>query len=73
MKKPEIASKLARRSGVTRGEAADQLDKVVHRILTNLRKGHSAQFPGLGKFTPMPDGEIVFETEARKGGSDAKA
>jgi hypothetical protein len=36
MKKPEIARRLAREAGVTEAEAADQLDRVVEEILSNL-------------------------------------
>jgi nucleoid DNA-binding protein len=70
MKKQDIANRLARRSGVTRAEAADQLDRVVHRILTNLKRGQSAPLPGLGTFTVKPDGGIEFESE-EKGGRHA--
>ena len=52
MKKPELAKRLARQAGVSRAEAADQLDRVVHRILSGLRKGKAVPLPGLGKFTP---------------------
>ena len=50
MKKPEIAKRMARQSGVSQAEAADRLDQVVHRILSNLRKGKETDVPGLGKF-----------------------
>jgi len=72
MKKPEIASRMARRSGVTKAEAADQLDRVVHRILWNLKKGQPAPLPGLGKFTLRADGGIDFRRAPRKGGADGK-
>ncbi len=52
MKKPELAKRLARQAGVSRAEAADHLDRVVHRILSGLRKGKAVPLPGLGKFTP---------------------
>jgi len=52
MKKPDLAKRLARRSGLTVGEAADQLDRVVHQIVRKLRKGQEARLPGLGKFSP---------------------
>jgi nucleoid DNA-binding protein len=68
MKKPEIASRLARCSGVTKAEAADQLDRVVHDILAHLKKGRAAPLPGLGKFKPREDGGISFESETTKGG-----
>jgi len=63
MRKPEIAKRLARQSGVSNAEAADQLDRVVHKILSKLRKGKTAPFPGLGQFTPGPKGSYQFEKE----------
>ena len=66
MKKPEIARKMARQSGVTRGEAADRLDRLVQEILGELRQGKQSRLPGLGCFRTGPDGRLVFEREARK-------
>jgi nucleoid DNA-binding protein len=71
MTKLEIAKRLARQSGVSRAEAADQLDQIVHGILSNLRRGKTAPLPGLGSFTPgpkgvyrfKPDGSMHFEKE----------
>jgi len=65
MKKPEIAKRLARQEGVSKAEAADQLDRVVHEILAKLRKGEPASIPGLGQFTPGPEGIFQFEREKR--------
>ena len=61
MKKPEIASEWARRTGVTPGEAADRLDRVVSQILAQLRKRREANLPGFGKFVLKPDGTVFFE------------
>ena len=63
MKKPEIAKRLARQKGVSKAEAADELDRVVHDILAQLRKGQAARLPGLGHFTPGPKGVFQFEKE----------
>ena len=63
MKKPDIARRMARQSGVSAGEAADRLDQVVHQILTNLRRHKEASLPGLGRFTQGPDGKVAFERE----------
>jgi nucleoid DNA-binding protein len=67
MKKPEIAKGIAKQSGVSEGEAADRLDRIVEQILSDLRKGKEAPLPGLGKFTPGPDGKIAFEPETESG------
>jgi nucleoid DNA-binding protein len=66
MRKPDIAKQLARRSRVTQGEAADRLDAIFQRIVSDLRKGREPALPGLGKFTHGPDGRLAFEAEARK-------
>jgi len=63
MKKPEIAKRIARRSGVTQAEAADRLDRVIHEILADLRKGMPAALPGLGRFVHGADGRVSFEPE----------
>jgi nucleoid DNA-binding protein len=63
MRKPEIAKRLARQSGVSNAEAADQLDRVVNQILAKLRKGKPAPLPGLGRFTPGPRGSYRFKKE----------
>ena len=61
MKKSQIAKKLARRSGVSKAEAADQLDRVVHKILSSLRHGQSAPLPGLGTFVPGKSWDFHFD------------
>jgi len=68
MKKPEIAQRIARHGKVTRAEAADELDRVVHQILTSLRRGESAELPGLGSFRPASGGRIRFEREVKPRG-----
>lgn len=66
MKKPDIAKLMARRSGVTQAEAADRLDRVLHEIVAELRRGGEAKLPGLGKFKHGPDGRVAFEPEGSK-------
>lgn len=68
MKKNGLAVQLARQTGVSKAAAADQLDQVVHNILTNLRRGQSAALPGLGTFLPGPKPAFQFDSGmARKG------
>jgi len=67
MKKLEIAKTIARRAGVSRGDAADTLDRVVNQILSKVRQGKEADLPGLGRFSLGPDGSVVF-TRERGGG-----
>ena len=66
MRKTDIAKKLARRSRVSQAEAADRLDILLHRILSDLRKGKEAALPGLGRFKHGPDGQVSFEPEVCK-------
>lgn len=66
MRKPEIAKRLARQTGVSSAEAADRLDRAVHQILSKLREGKPAPFPGLGQFTLGPKGSLQFKPMAAK-------
>ena len=66
MKKPEIATKMARQSGGTRGEAADRLDLMVQEILDGLRNGKEMRLPGLGCFRTRTNGRLAFERERGK-------
>jgi nucleoid DNA-binding protein len=63
MRKPEMARRLARRSGVSAAQAADRLDRAVYQILEKLRRGQEAPLPGLGKFQIGADGKIRFQRE----------
>jgi nucleoid DNA-binding protein len=60
MKKTDIADQIARETGVTQGEAADQLDEVITSILKTVKKGGSANIPGLGKFRRDLRGALRF-------------
>jgi nucleoid DNA-binding protein len=68
MKKPEMAKRLARRSGLSPAEAADQLDHTVHEILSKLRKRQEAPLAGLGTFTIDGNGRIHFRQQEMRGG-----
>ena len=52
MKKPNLAREVAKRNGVQKGAAADQMDRVVTRIIRTLRRGQPARLPGLGTLEP---------------------
>lgn len=51
MKKQDIATRIARQSGVSRAQAADRVDRAVHQILADLRKSGKISLPGLGTLT----------------------
>jgi len=61
MKKSAIAARIARQSRVSKAAAADELDRVVHKILTRLRSGRPAALPGLGTFTPGQELNFHFD------------
>lgn len=52
---------LAKRAKVQRSTAAEQVNRMVHEILTTLRQGESARLPGLGRFEPGPQPRFRFE------------
>jgi hypothetical protein len=52
MKKSDLANDLATRWGVKTGEAADLLDRAVHRVIQSLKLGRSIRIPGVGTITP---------------------
>lgn len=64
MKKQDIAVRLARKAGVSRAAAADRLDRLIHDILTELKRGNPVSLPGLGTFTPGK--RLNFEFDPRK-------
>jgi nucleoid DNA-binding protein len=74
MKKQDIALRLARKARVSRAAAADRLDRLVHDILSELRRGNQVSLPGLGTFTPGKRLRFEFNTGRPKGGlrSDKK-
>jgi nucleoid DNA-binding protein len=65
MRKRDIAKRLAEETGVTNGEAADQVDRLVNDVLQKLRDGQPAQLPGLGLFRRSPEGNIELVKEKR--------
>lgn len=71
MNKEDLTQRLARRSRVSKAEAADELDRVVNRILRNLRKGEPAPLPGLGTFLPGPTADFRFEPKCDKDRQDS--
>ena len=68
MNKAELATKLAKQAHLSEAEAADQLDRVVHEIVLNLRKGKPVRLPGLGSFCPGEKWKFRFDADIRPGG-----
>ena len=66
MKSSEFSKRLAKQSKLTRGAAADQLDRVVQEILERVRKGKPASLPGLGTFRAGQEADFGFEPTPKK-------
>jgi len=60
MRNTDIAHQIASESGISEGEAADQLDDVITSILRNLKKGRPADLPGFGRFRRDFQGCLQF-------------
>ena len=71
MTKSDLAKRLARQTRLSRAEAADRLDRLVHQIVSNLRQGQPARLPGLGSFSPGSKWEFRFEKGVDRGGKRA--
>jgi len=56
-----IIRRLAKRSRISNAAAADQMDTIVHEILSKLKKGKPARIPGLGSFDSITE----FRPEVR--------
>ncbi|MBI4877158.1 MAG: HU family DNA-binding protein [Acidobacteria bacterium] len=68
MKKNDLAERLASLTQTTPAVAADQLDRIVHRILQSLKNGKPAELPGLGVFRPTRERPgFRFVPQTRKG------
>jgi nucleoid DNA-binding protein len=61
MNKSDLARDLAIREGIRVGDAADEMDLAINRIIRTLRRGQSAHLPGLG--TIKPGKEWTFRRE----------
>ncbi len=73
MKKSDMAIDVAKRRGVEPGAAADQLDRVVTRIIRTLRRGQRAHLPGLGTIAPGKPWTFHPEPDKRAGGGSTAA
>ena len=70
MKKNHLAKRLAKQSRTSTAAAADRLDRVVGRILKNLRNGEQADLPGLGTFIPGAKPAFHFDRPRGKQNED---
>jgi nucleoid DNA-binding protein len=66
MNKGELTNRLARQTHRSKAAAADELDRVVHQILTRLRRGEKARLPGLGTFVPGALPAFEFESDRKE-------
>lgn len=49
MKREQLAKTLARQTGLSKSDARNQVDELVHNILDKLRHGQQVKVPGVGK------------------------
>lgn len=67
MRKNEITERLARESDLSPAAAADEVDRVVHRLVKRLRQGKQVSLPGLGKLkVESPAGAARNKSGERK-------
>jgi nucleoid DNA-binding protein len=72
MRNTDIAEQIARETGVSQGEAADQLDEVITSILKNLRNGQPADLPGLGRLRRDIKGGLQFLRSGQRSKNDSR-
>jgi nucleoid DNA-binding protein len=51
LKREDLARTLAERSPLSNSQAQDELDRLVHGIVTSLRQGLATEMPGVGLLT----------------------
>jgi nucleoid DNA-binding protein len=66
VKKSRLARILAKSQKTSPAEAAEMVDRVVHRILRTIRGGQPAEWPGLGCFRPGSGTKVEFEDKPRR-------
>ena len=64
VKRADLARALAQRSPLTEGQAQDELDRLVHGIVTRLRQGRPAEMPGVGALLAKTPGLAKVPTGA---------
>ena len=65
-----LIQKLAVMADVPPERAADQLDRLIHEIVTALRNGEAVELPGVGEFQPGPVLDFKFQTEVSNAAAD---
>ena len=73
MKKEQLTRRLAKQSRISTAAAADQVDRVVHKILKRLRKGQNASLPGLGTFRAGREEDCQFDADLPAASAKPKA
>ena len=68
MRKQDIAARLARKAHLSRAAAADRLDRIIHDILAELKRGKTVPLPGLGILTPGEPLDFKFDRQKGRGG-----
>jgi nucleoid DNA-binding protein len=63
MKKEQLARRLAKESRLTKGAAADQVDRILTDLQKRMRRGQSASLPGLGTFRSGRNHDFQFDPD----------
>jgi nucleoid DNA-binding protein len=67
MKKSDLAKRLAKQAGVSKAQAADQLDHVVSQIISNLKKGEGTSTARVGKIHTWIEMGVYIRPQRRQG------
>ena len=67
MKNTDLAEHIARETGISQEQAADQLDEVITSILKAVKNGRAANLPGLGQFRRDLNGALRFTGNPPRG------
>jgi nucleoid DNA-binding protein len=65
MKREDLARTLARQTHQSSARARDQVDELVHKILSALRHGSQVELPGVGTLTAQDKPAAPKKREAR--------
>ena len=68
----ELAARLAEQARLSEAEAAAQLGELAKRIHRLVRKGHSVELPGLGRFEPGARLQFRFDRKTHGSKADAR-
>jgi nucleoid DNA-binding protein len=66
VKREDLVRTLAERSPLSESQAQEELDRMVHGIVTSLRKGLSTEMPGVGRMSAKPPAKKSPRGDAKR-------